>query len=121
MTASISYCGLDCETCPIYVATREQDKDRQMRMRTEIAEMCTKHYGVTYEAKDINDCNGCRGGGRLFFGCDGCRSRNCAIARGIDNCAHCKEYVCSELEAFFVKDPGARARLNEIRARASQA
>lgn len=119
MAASVSYCGLACETCPIYVATREPDQDKRAKMRLEIAEVCTKHYGVNYEAKDINDCDGCRSRGRLFFGCDGCRIRNCAIARDIEDCAHCKEYVCGELEAFFIKDPSARARLNEIRTRAS--
>ncbi len=119
MTSSVSYCGLVCETCPIYVATREPDKDKQAKMRAEIAEMCTKHYCVNYEASDINDCDGCGGRGRLFFGCDGCRIRNCAVARGIENCAHCKEYICGELEAFFIKDPDARVRLNAIKSGAS--
>lgn len=41
MTTSVSYCGLICETCPIYAATREPDKGTQARMRIEIAEMCT--------------------------------------------------------------------------------
>ena len=117
MATRVSYCGLSCETCPIYVATRESDKDKQAKMRAEIADMCTKHYGVNYEAKDINDCDGCRSGGHLFFGCDDCRIRNCAIARDIETCAQCHEYICAELEGFFVKDPAARDRLNQIKSR----
>ncbi len=117
MGTTLSYCGLVCQTCPIFTATREQDSGKQAKLRSEIAEMCTKHYGVTYEAKDINDCDGCRSGGRLFFGCNGCHIRNCAIARDIETCAQCHEYICDELETFFLKDPGARDRLNQIKSR----
>ncbi len=115
MSPKLSYCGLSCETCPIYVAARESDRDKQTKMRSEIADMCTKHYGVSYQANDINDCDGCRAGARLFFGCDDCHIRNCAIARNIETCAQCHEYACEELEAFFVKDPAARERLNQIK------
>jgi hypothetical protein len=117
MANTVSYCGLVCETCPIYVGTREQDKDKQAQMRAQVAEMCAKHYGISCGAADINDCDGCRSGGRLFFGCDDCRIRNCAMARGIETCAQCHEYICSELEAFFLKDPSARDRLNHIKSR----
>lgn len=58
MAMSISYCGLMCETCPIYTATREQDKDTQARIRAEVAEMCAKHYGMSCGAADIDDCDG---------------------------------------------------------------
>jgi uncharacterized protein DUF3795 len=117
MSTPLSYCGLVCETCPIYIATREPDKDKQAQMRARLAEMCTKYYGMDCKPEDVNDCDGCRSGGRLFFGCAKCGVRSCAMAKHGNTCAQCDEYVCSELQAFFIKDPGARSRLEELRAR----
>lgn len=115
MAESIAYCGLVCTTCPVFLATHEQNQEQQAHMRAEISQMCTKHYGVNYDAKDINDCEGCHSE-TLFFGCNDCRVRACASQKNIVTCAECSEYACSILEAFFAKDPGVRARLDQIRA-----
>ncbi|MHC4482541.1 MAG: DUF3795 domain-containing protein [Planctomycetota bacterium] len=52
MDEIIGYCGLNCCTCPIYVATREKDDEKRRKMRAEIAEQIKKHYGVEYEPED---------------------------------------------------------------------
>lgn len=112
----IAYCGLNCRTCPIYLATAVERKDEQTKMRIEIARECREHYGMQYEAGDITDCDGCRReGGRLFSGCRDCTIRTCAGGKGIENCAHCAEYVCSNLAAHFFLDPAAKTRLDAIR------
>ncbi len=116
MNEMIAYCGLNCRTCPIFLATVLADKEEQTRMRIEIARECREHYGMQYEADDISDCDGCRtDGGRLFSGCHGCTIRKCAGGKGIENCAYCAEYVCSNLAAHFSLDPTAKTRLDEIR------
>ena len=116
MNEIVSYCGLVCNTCPIYLATRMEKKDDQTKKREEIARLCREQYGLNYEASNITDCDGCRTvSGRLFSGCIDCSIRNCAKDKQIENCAYCSKYVCSTLEAFFINDPSAKIRLNELR------
>jgi hypothetical protein len=120
MNEMLSYCGLICNTCPIYTATRETNKEEQTRKRTEIARMCREHYGMNYEFSNITDCDGCRtDNGRLFSGCKDCAIRECAKLKAIENCAYCSDYICRSLELFFVQDPSAKVRLNEVRQRIS--
>jgi hypothetical protein len=118
MSEKLSYCGLVCDTCPIYLATRVVDLKEQTRMRVEIARFCREQYGMKYEQADITDCDGCRvEGGRLFSGCRTCAIRKCAGDRGVENCAHCAEYVCGKLETFFASEPTAKTRLDEVKSR----
>jgi hypothetical protein len=117
----ISYCGSKCATCPIYLATREKDPDKQRQMRDDIAREILEAYGIAYQADDINDCDGCpTQGGRLFVGCQKCQIRPCARERGLENCAHCSDYVCEKLEEFFdfggkLVNMEAKKQLDEIR------
>ncbi len=116
MNEPVAYCGLVCRTCPIYLATKEQNKEEQARMRSAIARQCKEHYGLDYTVEDIADCDGCRAdGGRLFPPSRNCPIRVCARQKGVENCAWCSEYACEKLEAFFAKDPSARTWLDEIR------
>ncbi|MBZ5562276.1 MAG: DUF3795 domain-containing protein [Acidobacteriia bacterium] len=116
MAELIAYCGLVCDTCPIYLATRQEDREEQARMRAEIARFCNEKYGTGYAPADINDCDGCRtAGGRLFFGCRECCIRQCAMPKGLENCAHCADYACEELGKFFAAEPSAKARLDNLR------
>jgi hypothetical protein len=116
MTEMIAYCGLACQTCPIYLATRQKNKEERARMRTEIVKQCKEHYGINYTLKDIADCDGCRTeGGRLFSASKHCLIRKCAREKKLENCAHCPEYACGKLEACFKTDPTARTRLDAVR------
>jgi len=116
VTRIIAYCGLACQTCPIYLATRQEDKEEQARMRAAVAQLCQEHYGMNYRPEDITDCDGCpTEGGRLFSGCKDCAIRNCARQKGLENCAYCCEYACERLETFFATDPAAKTRLDQMR------
>ena len=98
----LAYCGLDCSGCPIYLATRVEDPQAQKRMRQDIAGEIKRLYGVTCTGEDIADCDGCpTEGGRLFTPCQKCGVRKCARGKGLENCAHCNEYVCATLQEFF--------------------
>jgi hypothetical protein len=111
-----SYCGLECKTCPIYLATTETDPDIQARMRLEIAEECSKLYRKQYKIEEITDCDGCiTVAGRLFSGCSNCKIRECAIRKNIPNCAYCDDFACNELRKLFTLDPEAKARMEKIR------
>jgi hypothetical protein len=116
MSTPLAYCGLVCQSCPIYVATRQQDIRAQAKMRIDIARTIRALYGLEYAAEDITDCDGCTTeGGRLFEGCRRCAIRACARRNHYQNCACCSRYACDKLESVFAKDAAARARLNAIR------
>ena len=116
MEENLAYCGLICEKCPIYLATREPDEGKKYKMRVEIAQEIKKHYGQDTEPEDVGDCDGCKTeGGRLF--CTDCQIRICAVEKGIANCAYCRDYPCEALEKLFTTDLEARQRLDKIRSR----
>jgi len=116
MTEMVAYCGLTCQTCPIYLATRQENKEEKIRMRSEIVKLCKEHYGINYKLEDITDCDGCRTeGGRLFSACEKCSIRKCAREKELENCAYCAEYACERLETFFGTDPATKTRLDDIR------
>jgi hypothetical protein len=116
MENMLSYCGILCSTCPIYLATREPDKQKQEDKRAEIAQLITEHYDIKFEPANVTDCDGCMtDGGRIFAGCKDCRIRSCAQLKSVRNCAYCREYACEILQTFFLKDPQAKTRLEETR------
>jgi hypothetical protein len=116
MKNNLSYCGLVCEKCAIYLATREQDEEKKRKMRIDIAQQIKEHYGQDANPEDVTDCDGCKTkGDRLFSGCKSCQIRKCASNKKIENCAYCIEYSCEKLEKFFVTDPEAKERLDEIK------
>lgn len=116
METLLAYCGLSCETCPIYQATLEPDSTIQEKLRESIAEECRTVYGMNLLAADIGDCDGCRADtGRIFKGCLDCEIRKCSRQRKLESCAFCNNYACDKLLKHFAIDPEARKRLEEIR------
>jgi hypothetical protein len=116
----IAYCGLNCITCPIYLATREKNPEKQRQQREQIVIAIKKYLGEEKRLEDITDCDGCKSqGGRLYSGCWMCQIRKCASEKGLENCAYCSEYPCEKLSKFFdSEDPegGAKKRLDAIKA-----
>jgi hypothetical protein len=116
MNGMIAYCGLDCQSCPIYLVTREQDKEKQKEKRKEILKLIYAHYGLELKLEDITDCDGClTDTGKLFSACKDCPIRKCAIEKQLESCAYCEEYICQALEEFFAREPDAKKLLDEIR------
>jgi hypothetical protein len=114
MEDNLSYCGLICEKCSIYLATREQDPKTKRQMRIDIAQQIKEHYGQETRPEDVGDCDGCKAEtGRIF--CTGCEIRICAVEKGIENCAYCSDYPCKLLEKLFTTDLDAKKRLDAIR------
>jgi hypothetical protein len=116
MPEIIAYCGLACHTCPIYLVTRQENREVQARMRVEIANQCNEHYGIQYRLENITDCDGCRtDGDRLFSASRNCPIRTCAREKQLENCARCTDYPCRKLAIFFRTEIAAKSRLDEIR------
>jgi hypothetical protein len=115
----IAYCGLNCVTCRIYLATREIDLKKQREMRDGIARYIREHFDSEIRVEDITDCDGCTiKEGRLFSGCQKCQVRKCAMEKGVKNCAYCSEYPCEKLSKLFGSgsvEADAKKRLDAIK------
>ena len=108
-----AYCGLVCTDCPAYIATQADD--------WAALEAVAAQWREDYDAPDITVesiiCDGClRVDGRHCSHCFECEIRACGVEQRVANCAHCPDYACEKLEAFFGFVPEARATLDGIRA-----
>jgi len=116
MDLMIAYCGLNCSTCPLHLATLETDISHKREMRIEIACFCSEYYKMDMHPEDVNDCDGCRAlTGNLFMGCAQCMIRKCVMEKRLESCAFCADYACELLKAHWQLDPAARLRLEELR------
>jgi hypothetical protein len=108
----IACCGLECEKCEAFIATKNNDDQH----REKVAEQWAKLYGAPVKPEHIN-CTGCRSQGTQFYYCDQmCEIRKCVMAKGLENCAACGDYACSHLQEVFAFGPQARETLEMIRA-----
>ena len=111
MDEIIAHCGLNCGTCPAYIATKNDDN----QARIELAQKWSKEFGHEMKPEDIN-CDGCISTGTRVLGyCQICDIRKCAIGKGVVNCAHCNDYGCEKLTAFHANVPPAKETLDNIR------
>lgn len=111
-----AYCGLACDTCPVHLATLEQDESLRYNMRRDIAEKCSTLYHRIFLPEEINNCDGCSSAtGRLFRGCLNCGIRTCARERKLESCAWCPDFACEMLQAHLAVDASAKKRLPVIR------
>jgi len=91
----IAMCGLECNTCGAFIATKNNDND----LKKKTAKEWTERYEVEppLELKDIN-CWGCLSqDGPLYRHCLVCEVRKCGFSKGIKNCKECKDYKCDKL------------------------
>ena len=51
----LAYCGLHCDTCPIHLATLEQDKQKKLQMRTVVANILRDRYGMDIRPEQVTD------------------------------------------------------------------
>ena len=113
MSEMISICGLLCNECGAFIATRNNSDEK----RAEVAELWSQQYNQNIKPEDIN-CDGCTlDGKRLFVHSKSCKIRKCGKEKAVKNCALCDEYACEKLGEFFKKAPDAGRRLNEIRSK----
>lgn len=89
-------------------------------MRAEIARICSEQYQVRLTPEEVSDCDGCKVNKRLFSGCTKCEIRDCAKNKKLINCAHCSDYPCDRLLAFFSTDPQAKILLDVIRSKITE-
>ena len=116
MEEIVSYCGLICAGCPIFIAIRETNWELKAKMKIEIAKMCNSLYKTDYSPADITNCSGCLSeNGTQFPSCSECKIRDCARIHQISNCAHCEDYICDDLNDFLKDNPESKSRLDFIK------
>jgi hypothetical protein len=102
---ALAFCGIDCERCPVRIATSKDDD----RLRQETAKEWSNLYAEILESFGIHslnvedmNCCGCRSDHGLFIGCASCSIRKCSRDKGFITCASCDDYEsCNMLNAFY--------------------
>jgi hypothetical protein len=109
---SLAYCGLNCEECPVFQATRNRD---EVHKRWLAAEYSSEQ--LCFSTRDMT-CYGCHSQQRLESRmCQGCQLRACASSRLVENCAHCRDFPCNLIERFVPIETDARTALELERER----
>ena len=110
MKKLIAICGLDCEKCDAYIATKNNDQT----LREKTAKLWSELNSTTILPEHIY-CEGCRMDGKKTVYCDSlCAIRQCALKKGVTTCGDCPEIEqCPTVEAIFAHNPQARQNLLE--------
>lgn len=121
--SELAYCGLNCQTCPIFIATARDDDALRQETAREWANLYAgilKTFGIeSLKLEDMN-CHGCRNDSGRFFACEKCPIRPCCQEKSFVTCADCHEYEsCDILKGFYSFDVHrpAKDKLDKIRAR----
>ena len=110
MKRQIAICGLDCEKCDAYIATKNNDQS----LREKTAKLWSELNHAAINPEHIN-CEGCRmNGAKTLFCSTMCEIRKCAVAKGIETCGYCPEKdICPKVNAIWQNNPQARENLQK--------
>ena len=108
MKQLIGYCGLDCEKCDAYIATKNNDQ----ALREKTARLWSELNNVPILPEHI-DCEGCRFNGKKTVFCNSlCTIRQCALEKGVATCGDCSEMeACPIVGALHTNNANAKANL----------
>jgi len=110
MKRLIAICGLDCEKCDAYIATKNNDQS----LREKTAKLWSKLNHTSILPEHIN-CEGCRmNGAKTVFCSSLCEIRKCAVAKKMDTCGGCPEKdSCPKVTAIWQNNPTAKENLQK--------
>ena len=108
MNDLIAFCGLNCEKCDAYIATKNNDD----ALREKTAKLWSELNNVPILPEHIN-CDGCRMDGKKTVFCDKlCPIRQCAMQKGVDTCGDCSEMEhCSKIAMVHANNAEAKRNL----------
>lgn len=107
METILAPCGLRCDECPVFLATRSNDTDALSRLAAEYSTPQMRFTTAELRCLGCFDC-GCDDSKM----CGGCEIRLCAKARGAANCGVCADYPCALTEKHVPAGSEQRARLD---------
>lgn len=113
----LGYCGLNCEGCPVLIATVNDDNALRQATAKAWSQLYAGFLKDELKTQDMN-CSGCQSENeRLFVGCRDCPIRGCCGEKGFSSCALCAEYeTCGMLIGFFTQHQQAKDNLDRLRA-----
>ena len=89
-----AYCGIDCDNCPIFIATIRKDFNPLQKFASE----AVVRYGGTKEFYLRQRCYGCLQNTHVKTDyCSQCSVRNCAVDKKVKNCAYCNDFEACEI------------------------
>ena len=89
----VAFCGLDCEKCDAYIATKNNDH----ALCEKTAKLWSELNNAPILPEHIN-CEGCRmDGAKTVFCGTLCKIRKCAISKEYETCADCAEMASCEI------------------------
>ena len=109
MKQLIAICGLDCEKCDAFIATKNDDQ----ALREKTARLWSELNNAPILPEHIN-CDGCRIiNGRKTVFCDRlCPIRQCALNKGYETCGVCSEKdTCPKVSTIWQHNPKAKKNL----------
>lgn len=114
----LSYCGLACNACDVFMATQYGDAEALQRALKLWTNTAQQHWGMQTLDPAILRCKGCRTeGAAIFKGCRHCPIRRCAKGRDLASCGLCSAWKgCERLGSVLADEPQARHSLERIAA-----
>lgn len=113
MNKMIAFCGLDCEKCDAYIATKTDDQT--LRERT--AKLWAELNNAPILPEHIN-CEGCRMVGTKTFFCSTlCEIRKCATGKDFETCGECPDKdTCPKVAQIWQANPQAKLNCTKFSA-----
>lgn len=95
MNELVAYCGINCATCPLYIATKCND----YLMKQELSIKWGQLYKRSFDITDM-ECYGCKSEKRFFLS-DKCDISSCNISKAISTCTECSSHPCDRIKKFY--------------------
>ncbi len=94
----LTLCGYRCDLCQLYTKNIKSEKDKQR-----VSQEFNRIFGSNIRPEDV-ECVGCKNEGKHVA--PSCPVRLCALKKGVENCAHCSEFICDKLKRKinFIED-----------------
>jgi hypothetical protein len=114
--ALTGYCGLNCNYCPVFIATKTNNEQLKEKIAREWSLFYVEHIGIELTANNIH-CNGCKANSKgCFIGCIHCVIRHCCSSKKYNTCAECNKYEkCRIINRFFSTNETAKVTLDHLK------
>ena len=108
MKELMGFCGIDCEKCDVYIATKNKDE----KLREKTAKLWSELNNATITPEMLY-CEGCKSNGKKCYYCsDLCEISKCAKQKQFENCGMCsKAKHCETLAVIHCNNDDAKNNL----------
>ncbi len=112
-TSALGCCGLNCGSCPVFIATSNNDEEMKQKVADEWSKLYSEYVSNGLKMQDIN-CGGCKSEENVFVGCLNCPIRRCCGEKRYENCADCEKYETCDLLNGFYSMPSHQSAKNNL-------